>query len=233
MRNEQAEQEKKIAGEAAVSHIQSGMIVGLGTGSTVYYAVRKLGELVRNGLSIQGIPTSKQTHELAIEENIPLIDFSHTTRIDLTIDGADEVNPQLDMIKGGGGALLREKIVASVSNETIIAGDSSKLVSHLGKFPLPVEVTPFGWQTVAKKIETLGAQAVLREQDQQICITDNQMYVLDCHFEKIEDPQILESQLNKIPGVVITGLFIGLATRVLLGDHETVKEITVPGKGSS
>ncbi len=232
MSKEQAEREKQLAGEAAVSYIRSGMTVGLGTGSTVYYAIKKLGELVRDGLSIQGIPTSEQTHQLATNEQIPLIGFSQTTDIDITIDGADEINPQLDMIKGGGGALLREKVVASMSKETIIVADSSKLVTHLGKFPLPVEVTPFGWQTVAKKIKTLGVPVALRQQDEQILITDNQMYILDCHFGTIEDPSALESQLNNIPGLVINGLFINMATRVLIGENNIVKELIATDKGT-
>ena len=148
--------EKQLAAEAAVEYIKDGMIVGLGTGSTTEFAVKKLGEKVRNGLAIKGIPTSVVTKKLAEEEAIPLIDFSETMYIDITIDGADEIDKDLNMIKGGGAALLREKIVASVSREEIIIVSSEKFVNQLGNFPLPVEVIPFGWQVIFNQLETMG-----------------------------------------------------------------------------
>ncbi|MBF0279770.1 MAG: ribose-5-phosphate isomerase RpiA [SAR324 cluster bacterium] len=219
------EQEKKVAGEAAVDYVESGMVVGLGTGSTAYYAILELGRRVRDGIKIQAIPTSEHTRKLAESENIPMIDFSKTIKIDLTIDGADEVDPQLNMIKGGGGALLREKIIASASTEMIVIADSSKNVPCLGQFPLPVEVTPFGWQTVVPQIEALGARAVLREKNGETFVTDNHMYILDCHFGEINDPVVMEVEINDIPGVVINGLFVGLATRLLVGQGSSVKTI--------
>lgn len=221
----QAEQEKKRVGEAAAQYIQSGMIVGLGTGSTAYYAIRAVGQMIREGLSIKAIPTSEQTRKLAEEENIPLVDFSTITRIDLTIDGADEADHQLALIKGGGGALLREKMIAAVSDEMIVIGDSSKLVPTLGQYSLPVEVTQFGWQSVAHQIQNLGITPVLREKEGQPYVTDNHNYILDCPFGKIEDPAALEKQLDAIPGVVINGLFVGLATRLLLAEGDSVKVI--------
>lgn len=219
------ETEKQLVGEAAADYVQSGMVIGLGTGSTAYYAVRRIGQKVREGLDIQAIPTSEQTRVLAEKENIPLIDFSSTTQIDLTIDGADEADPQLSLIKGGGGALLREKIIASISKEMIVIGDSSKYRPQLGQFPLPVEVTTFGWQVVAQRIESMGVTPVLRENVGKPYLTDNHNYILDCQFGIIEDPNALEQQLNAIPGVVINGLFNNLATRLLLADNGTIKVI--------
>ena len=216
------EREKQIAGEAAAAFVKSGMVVGLGTGSTTNYAIRALGRKAREGLSIQAIPTSEQTRLLAEKEQIPLVDFTETVQLDLTIDGADEVDPQLQLLKGGGGALLREKIVASISRELIIIVDSSKYVAMLGKYPLPVEVTPFGWQTVARRIEDLGAEIVLRKNAERVFFSENQNYILDCHFNEIADPWTLEATLNTIPGVVINGLFVGMTARCIVGcGHST------------
>jgi len=218
--------EKKIAAEAAVDYINDGMIVGLGTGSTVKFALSKLGGLVRDGLSVQCIPTSEATARQASEEGIPLIDFSQATAIDLTIDGADEIDADLNMIKGGGGALLREKVVASVSKEIITIADSSKNVAYLGAFPLPVEVIPFGWEVVMHKLGVLNVDIVLRKKDGSPFVTDNGNYILDCHLQRIEDAGALEAQINSIPGVMVNGLFVNLATRLIFaqGDQVVVKE---------
>jgi ribose 5-phosphate isomerase A len=209
---------KRLAARAAVEQIQSGMVVGLGTGSTAAEAVRQLGVRVRAGLRIQGISTSRATRDLAIEEGIELIDFHQTTTVDLTIDGADEVNPQLQLIKGGGAALLWEKIVASASTEEIIVVDASKEVSRLGAFPLPVEVIPFSWPLVARKVADLGGNPVFRESGGKPVVTDQENVILDCHFGAIEDPERLEAQLNLIPGVVENGLFINLCTTLIVSD---------------
>jgi ribose 5-phosphate isomerase A len=225
MPQQNVEQEKQLAGEKAVDYAQSGMVVGLGTGSTANYAIRALGQRIREGLSIRAIPTSEQTRQLAEKAQIPLVDFTETPKTDLTIDGADEVDPQLVLIKGAGGALLREKIVASISKELIIIVDSSKYVTMLGKFPLPVEVTPFGWQTVARRIECLGAEITLRKKGEKVFVTDNQNYILDCHFEEITDPQSLEARLNAIPGVVINGLFVGMTARCIVGRGDAIEII--------
>ncbi|MGK5093243.1 ribose-5-phosphate isomerase RpiA [Deltaproteobacteria bacterium TL4] len=214
--------EKKIAAEAAVAYVQEGMIVGLGTGSTAAYAVKALGARVKAGLSVRAIATSEATRELAVEEQIPMIDFSQTTSIDLTIDGADEIDEQFNMIKGGGGALLREKVVAFASRQVITIIDSTKLVKCLGRFALPVEAIPFGWQVVKAKIESLGAQVTLRKQGTIPFITDNGNYILDARFNPLEDAKALESQLNQIPGVMVNGLFIGLATRLVMGKGSEV-----------
>ena len=212
--------EKQLSAEAACNYVKDGMIVGLGTGTTAEFAVRKIGKLVRNGLSIRGIPTSNRTKELAEAEGIPLIDFSESMFIDLTIDGADEIDGNLNMIKGGGAALLQEKIVASVSKAEIIVVNRTKLVDQLGAFPLPVEVIPFGWQVVFNQLESLHGNPDLRLNKGQPQVTDQGNYIIDCHLRKIENPKLLEHQLNMIPGVVENGLFINLCTKMILGDGE-------------
>ena len=214
--------EKQRSAEAACEYVKDGMIVGLGTGSTAEFAVKKIGELVRNGLSIRGIPTSDATKILAESEGIPLIDFSETMFIDLTIDGADEIDANLNMIKGGGAALLREKIVASASREEIIIVSGGKLVKQLGTFPLPVEVIPFGWQVVFNRLESLRGNPELRLKQGQPSVTDQGNFILDCHFRKIENAKQLEQQLNMIPGVVENGLFINLCTRMIMADGEKI-----------
>jgi ribose 5-phosphate isomerase A len=214
--------EKQRSAEAACEYVKDGMIVGLGTGSTVEFAVKKIGELVRNGLSIRGIATSDSTKILAESEGIPLIDFSETMFIDLTIDGADEIDANLNMIKGGGAALLREKIVASASREEIIIVSVSKLVQQLGAFPLPVEVIPFGWQVVFNQLESLQGNPELRLKQGQPSVTDQGNFIVDCHFRKIENPEQLEQHLNMIPGVVENGLFINLCTRMIMADGENI-----------
>ena len=219
--------EKQLAAEAAVEYVKDGMIVGLGTGSTTEFAVKKLGEKVRNGLAIKGIPTSVVTKKLAEEEAIPLIDFSETMYIDITIDGADEIDKDLNMIKGGGAALLREKIVASASREEIIIVSSEKFVNQLGSFPLPVEVIPFGWQVIFNQLETLGGIPDLRLNKGQPLLTDQGNYILDCRFRQIIDAVQLEQRLNMIPGVVENGLFTALCSRMIMADGEkiVVKEL--------
>ena len=214
--------EKQRSAEAACEYVKDGMIVGPGTGSTAEFAVKKIGELVRNGLSIRGIPTSDATKILAESEGIPLIDFSETMFIDLTIDGADEIDANLNMIKGGGAALLREKIVASASIEEIIIVSGSKLVQHLGAFPLPVEVIPFGWQIVFNQLESLQGNPELRLKQGQPSMTDQGNFIVDCNFRKIENPEQLEQHLNMIPGLVENGLFINLCTRMIMADGENI-----------
>jgi len=214
--------EKQRAAEAAVEYVKDGMIVGLGTGSTTEFAVKKLGERVRDGLAIRGIPTSDVTKVQAEEEGIPLIDFSETMYIDLTIDGADEIDVNLNMIKGGGAALLREKIVASASKEEIIIVSHEKFVKQLGSFPLPVEVIPFGWQIIFNQLETLGGSPDLRLKQGQPLLTDQGNYIIDCRFRQIIDAAQLEQRLNMIPGVVENGLFTGLCTRMIMAEGEKI-----------
>lgn len=196
------------------------MVVGLGTGSTVFYTISKLGKLVQQGLSIKGIPTSKQTEKLAIDVGIPLISFNEIDQIDVAIDGADEVNNDLDLIKGGGGALLREKIIAKATKTFIVVADSQKMVYKLGNFPLPVEVVPFGFNMTMKYIRELGCSLQLREKDGIPFRTDNGNYIFDCRFQAIKFPADLERELNLIPGVVDNGLFIGMADIIITLNKE-------------
>lgn len=218
---------KKLAGEKAIEFIEDGMTLGLGTGSTVYWTIVKLGELVKNGLNIRGIPTSKGTEKLATDLGIPLITLSEVDNIDLAIDGADEVNSNYDLIKGGGGALLREKMVASISKRFIVVIDESKYVPDLGHFPLPVEVVPFGWDTTSKQIEKLGCRPNLRSINNTPFITDNGNYILDCFFKKIQDPSNLTITLNMIPGVVENGLFVKMADTIIIGsDNGTLQKLS-------
>jgi ribose 5-phosphate isomerase A len=216
---------KRMAGEKAVEYVKSGMIVGLGTGSTVFYTISLLGDLVREKkLDIKGIPTSISTEKLAREVGIPLTNLKEHPEIDITIDGADEIDKNLNLIKGLGGALLREKIVASNSRYEIIVADSSKEVEKLGsKAPVPVEVLPFGWNTCKTKLEKLGCKATLRGGEKYPFVTDNACYILDCKFDKIEDARELDMKIKEIPGVFETGLFVGLAHLAIIGTTEGIK----------
>ena len=223
------EEEKEAAGRAAAKLVRDGDVVGLGTGSTAYFAVVALGERVKAGLKIVGIPTSVQTADLAHAVGIPLTTLDEHPEIDITIDGADEVDPQLNLIKGGGGALLREKVVASVTKKMVVVADSGKIVPVLGKFPLPVEVIPFAQTVVEKKIVALGATPKLRTQsDGSPYLTDNGNQILDCRFGKIADPAALDRELNGTPGVVEHGLFIGLARLAIVGRGNSAQEIPSP-----
>jgi len=212
--------EKQLVGEKAAEYVKDGMIVGLGTGSTVFYTIKKLGELVNQGLSIKGIPTSIQTETLARELRIPLAPFSEVERIDVAIDGADEVDSNLNLIKGGGGALLREKIIAKAANTFIVVADSSKVVEALGSFPLPAEVIPFGYEMTKKHIKELGIDPILRQVNNQPYKTDNGNYIFDCRISNIFDAAKLERELNMIPGVVENGLFVKMADVVITLDNE-------------
>lgn len=209
---------KRLAGEKAAKNVKDGMIIGLGTGSTAYWAIQKISSMVKAGLKIKAVPTSKETAELAEKGGIELIELAEVEKLDLTIDGADEVDPDLNLIKGGGGALLREKIVASASEKLIIVADETKLVEKLGKFPLAVEICQFSWAFTKRKIEKLGCSSQLRKDDNgEIYITDNGNYIIDCHFVKIDNPAELEVQLNKIPGVVENGIFSYMADIIIVG----------------
>lgn len=208
---------KKVAAELAVDDIQEGMIVGLGTGSTAYWAIQKLGVRVQNGLHIQAVATSVASENLAKELGIPLISFADISEIDVTIDGADEVDAAWNLIKGGGGALLREKIVAFSSKTLIIVVDETKVVERLGTFPLPVEVVKFGYELTVNKLRALGCEPVLRLANEQTFISDNGNYIIDCHFGTISNPAELHQAINGIPGVVENGLFVGMASKVIVG----------------
>jgi ribose 5-phosphate isomerase A len=222
------DQMKKTVGEYAATFIQPNTAIGIGTGTTAYWMIMALGEKVKQGFVITAVPTSRQTGELAASLGIPLVTLNDVDRLALTIDGADEVDPSLRLIKGGGGALLQEKMVAAASDRMIVIADEQKMVACLGKFPLPIEVIPFGWKQVQKRI---GAPSALRMKDGQVFVTDHGNYILDAHFGAIDDPAGLGEALHDIPGVVEHGLFINLATEVLIGYEDgSVKKITAPRK---
>jgi ribose 5-phosphate isomerase A len=209
---------KKIVAEKAVSdYIKDGMTVGLGTGSTSEYAIRATGDLVRNGCILKCVATSRRTEDLARSCGIELFDINDVNCIDVTIDGADEVDPKKQLIKGLGGALLREKIVAAASRTEIIIVDESKIVEKLGtKTPVPVEVIPFGHTKTLYALEKQGCKAALRMSDSSPFLTDAGNYIYDCKFESIDNPFFLESRINVIPGVVENGLFLNTADVVLV-----------------
>ncbi|KAF0816036.1 Ribose-5-phosphate isomerase A [Bacillus sp. ZZV12-4809] len=217
--------QKKAAGEKAAEFVKSGMTIGLGSGSTVYWFLKRLGELVNAGLTVKGVPSSLRTEGWAREFNIPLTDFSETQLLDLAIDGADEVDPDFNLTKGGGGSLLREKIVDANAKKLIIIVDESKLVKQLGKFPLPVEVVPFGWELTSKRIAELGAIPQLRVNDGEVFVSNNGNYILDCQFEEIPNPKELHKQLKHMTGVVETGLFIDMTDLVLVGSTGKVDSL--------
>lgn len=220
------DQEKEAAARASLKFVQDGQVVGLGTGSTAAYFIKLLGEKVKNGLRIRGIPTSMRSRELAQSLGIPLTTLDECQDIAVTVDGADEVDPQLRLIKGGGGALLREKIVASATRQLVIVGDATKQVERLGRFPLPVEVIRFAQTLVAKRIAALGADVRFRTNpDGQPFVTDENNHILDCRFGEIRDPDELSRQLSDIPGVVEHGLFIGMASVVLFARGSEIVEL--------
>ena len=217
--------EKEAAARASLRFVRDGAIVGLGSGSTATEVIRLLGERVRTGLKIRGIPTSRKTSELATALGIPLTSFAQVQEIDITIDGADEFDPQLSLIKGGGGALLHEKVVASASRQVVIVTDSSKQVPVLGKFPLPIEVIAFAEPLVRKKVEALGASVCLRQSKGSPIVTDEGHHILDCSFGRIPDPPSLARKLSDMPGIVEHGLFIGMANMVLFASGNHVTEL--------
>jgi ribose 5-phosphate isomerase A len=219
--------EKRLAAAASLSYVEDGQVVGLGTGSTAAYVIRGIAERVQAGLRVRGIPTSQRTHDLAAQLGIPLTSLDDVEAIDITIDGADEIDPQLDLIKGAGGALLREKIVASASRRLVIVADSSKQVAALGRGPLPVEVIGFAQAWVARRIAALGATATLRRGPRgEVYVTDEGHHILDCRFARIPDPAGLARTLTEIPGVVEHGLFVRMASVVLVAKGVTVTELS-------
>ncbi|HEY0297685.1 MAG TPA: ribose-5-phosphate isomerase RpiA [Arachidicoccus sp.] len=212
---------KQIAGEKAASYIKDGMSVGLGTGSTSFFAIQKIGERIKNeGLALKCIATSNESEKLAKELNIPIYDFDEIKALDITIDGADEVDKDFNLTKGGGGALLREKIIAYITKHYIIIVDESKVSETLGKFPLPVEVVQFGWQRTFDHLQSLGCTPTLRQKNNQTYITDNGNYILDCDFGRIENPASLQAAIHAVPGVVEVGLFINRVKTLIVGHSD-------------
>ena len=213
---------KQVAGRRAAEFVEPGMRVGLGTGSTVFFSLERLAERVREGLDMVGVPTSLDTQTKAIAMGIPLADLGTVEWLDVTIDGADEIDGGFHMIKGGGGALLREKVVASITRREIIVVGADKVVARLGAFPLPVEVVPFAREVVQRALLQRANEVVLRPgRDGTAYVTDNGNQILDCRFQGgIPDPVALERELDQIPGVVESGLFIGLAHTLVVGNAD-------------
>ena len=224
---------KFVAAKRAVDYVEDGMRVGLGTGSTAAWLVKILGELVRDeGLKIKAVPTSNRTAQLARDVAIDVFTLDQVKWLDLTIDGADEFDPQLNLIKGGGGALLQEKIVATASDQMVVISDASKSVETLGAFPLPVEVVKFGWETTKELIEeclsnvnVLGSAVTLRMQNDTAMITDEGHYILDLHLKRIENPRELSIIMNQVPGVVENGLFLDIADGIVIGHGDGRVEV--------
>jgi len=218
--------EKEAAARASLQFVKDGQVVGLGTGSTAAYFIKLLGEEVKRGLRVRGIPTSDRSRDLALSLGIPLTTLDECQEIAVTVDGADEVDPQLRLIKGGGGAMLREKIVASATQQLVIVADATKQVAKLGKFPLPVEVIKFAQALVVKRIAALGADVRMRAgADGKPFLTDENNHILDCHFGEIQDADRLALELSRMPGVVEHGLFIGMASVVVFARGSEIVEL--------
>ncbi|TCD10248.1 ribose-5-phosphate isomerase RpiA [Pedobacter frigidisoli] len=214
----QQDAEKLAAALAAVKHVKDGDVVGLGTGSTATLAIQELGKMVRAGLKITAAASSIRTEVLAKSFGIEILDLGSLSVIDISIDGADEFTESLDLIKGGGGALFREKIIATLSKNAIIVTDASKKVKKLGAFTVPVEVIPLAYQYVFDQVAKLGGKGILRQADHKTFITDNGNYIIDADFGLIDDPAKLNISLNQINGVLTNGLFIGLTSKVIMSD---------------
>lgn len=224
-----AEAQKRAAGRRAVDYVESGQVIGLGTGSTVRYFLEALAERVRQGLSVAGVPTSTDTETLARQLGIPLTDLASHPALDLAVDGADEIDPNRNLVKGLGGALVREKIVEVSAKRLIIVGDESKLVPKLGsKAPVPVAVIPFGWTTTRDRLAALGCRPVLRERGGQPVVTDDGLYVLDCWFGPIDDPAELDRQIASTVGAVASGLFVGFPVTALVARADLSVSVLEP-----
>ena len=227
-----AEAQKREAAARAVQFVESGMRLGLGTGSTVKHFLDLLAERLRDGCKVVGVPTSEATRAQAERLGIPLTTLDETPELDLTVDGADEIGPELNLIKGGGGALLREKIVAAASKRMIVIADESKWVATLGRFPLPIEVVPFGVTATRMKIDAAaaavgaaGPMQLRRDKEGNIVRTDGGNWILDAALQRIPNPQALAAQLCRIPGIVEHGLFIGLAQAAILAGSVGVRVV--------
>ena len=226
-----AEEAKELVGRKAAERVEDGMVLGLGTGSTVRHFLRALGERIRSGslTHVEGVPTSEWTRAVAVAEKIPLVDLREGVEVSLAVDGADEVAPNLDLLKGLGGALLREKIVAQAAGRFLVIADEGKLVRMLGETkPLPVEVVPFGWSAHLPYFRSLGAHPEIRtREDGQPFVTDNGNYVVDLRFEGgLPEPRGAEEALRDRSGVVTTGLFLGMAAEALVAGEDGVRELT-------
>jgi ribose 5-phosphate isomerase A len=218
----QQDAEKLAAALAAVKFVKDGDVVGLGTGSTTTFAIKELGKRVKEGLKIKAAASSIRTEELAKSLGIEILDLGRLSKIDISIDGADEFTESLDLIKGGGGALFREKIIASLSKNAIIITDASKKVKKLGAFTVPVEVIPLAYQYVFDQINELGGEGILRSVDNRTFITDNGNLIIDADFGLIDDPAKLSANLNQINGLLAHGLFINITSKVIMSEETDI-----------
>lgn len=226
-------EEKKLAAKESIGYVGCGMAIGLGTGSTATYFIQELADAVKNGRlrNISCVATSRKTSEMAQNLGLKILELNQVTQLDLTVDGADEFDPDLNLIKGGGGALIREKIVASISNKMIVIADSGKQVETLGRFKLPVEVFPFCHKPMLYELDRLGYNPGLRlNADGSIFVTDNTNYIIDLSLGKIPDPYPIQTSLDNIPGIVGHGLFLDYADVILMGNGQTVKRIIRKGE---
>ncbi len=232
MTSEDLDSLKKAAALKAIEFVRDGMVVGLGTGSTAKHMVVALGEKVRDGVRLRGVPTSQETAALAKQSGIPLIDSENRWEIDVALDGADQVDPSFNLIKGGGGALLKEKIVAASAKQFIVMVDHTKQVPVLGgSFSLPIEIIPFGWGCTAREIEALTkSRVILRERNGAPFKTEAGNLIVDAHLDRIDRPGELETALNLIPGVVETGLFVDRTNVLIVGTPQGVHTLHVPRK---
>lgn len=228
---------KEQAARAALTHVRDGMKLGIGTGSTAEHFVRALAEAVTGGLNVIGVPTSERTAGLCVELGVPLATLDDEPVLDLVIDGADEIDPALNLVKGGGGALLREKIVAYASARMIVIADESKLVAHFGKFPLPIEVNKFGLAAtrgaIAEQCAAIGLDgtyAMRADRDGNLFVTDGGHYIVDASFGHISDPDAISTALHGIPGVVEHGLFLGMADLAIIAGQGGVRELGPPAR---
>jgi ribose 5-phosphate isomerase A len=224
-------EEKRIAGIKAAEYIEDNMVLGLGTGSTAYYMIEKVGELVRQGLNLKAVATSQNTAELAAKFKIPLVSIDEVDRIDLAIDGVDEIDGRFNAIKGGGGALFREKMAASIARNVIWIMDSSKVVDTIGAFPLPVEVLPYGHSHTLKKLKALSLNPVLRIRDGMTFVTDNKNYIVDLHIGRGFDIGRVSEELKCTTGVLETGLFINTCDRIIIGKGTSAEIVENTNKG--
>lgn len=228
MRND-LESLKKLAAERAADYIRDGMTVGLGTGSTARYLVDKVGAMVKEGLKIRAVATSKATEARARELGIPVLDINDVESIDIAIDGVDEIDPDFNATKGGGGALFREKIVACLAKEVIWIMDESKYVDHLGRFPLPVEILPYGWKVTYRKLEALGYRPEMRLNGNALYVTDNGNYIADLRLTAPVNAEEVKRNLDNTVGVLETGQFLKMCTRIVIGTSCGIKILEARG----
>lgn len=217
---------KKLAGEKAATYVKDGMVLGLGTGSTAYHMVNAVGELVKKGYKLTAIPTSNATEAQARELGIPLLDIDEVTHIDLAMDGVDEIDPEFNAIKGGGGALYREKVVATLADEVIWIMDESKLVEHIGDFHLPIEVAKYGSRQAFARMDAYGWKPTFREKDGALFVTDNGNYIIDLHLGAGFDIADVREKIEGIVGVLEHGLFLNMCKRIIVGHSDGTVQVT-------